>query len=226
MSSKFCPGCGTAVQQGKKFCASCGAPLPADDAAPAGAFQPAPQPAYQQRPAAQPAYQPPLSPAPAPGYYQQPQVAVKKRKIWPFVLGGIAGFIGLIIVIAVVAINSTASADYYKLGKDKIPSIKMVVDKRSVGETGASTSGGVSTKTIAYIDVEEPTDDLTTYVHHLIDNEGFIATADYIPSNIPGSTQLAKESVDDGKIIMLDIEYDENGYTLVFSKGKGTLSYD
>ena len=77
---------------------------------------------------------------------------------------------------------------------------------------------------ITYSNVKNPTDDLTKYVRYLIDNEDFGVTAAYNPDVVPGSTQLAKESADKGKIIMLDIEYTQNGYMLIFSKGEGNYT--
>lgn len=228
MSSEFCPKCGAVVQPGKKFCAACGAPQKGSGAArtvPEPGGQPAPQPTYAQQPAAsQYAQQPPPNPVHAQSGYAPAPKKGGCAKIALIVIGSLVGLVALIFVVVFVVINNTANADYYKLGKDQIPSIKLVVEKRSVGKVEGATSGGVTTKTISYTDVESPTDDLTEYVTYLLDNEDFGVTEEYNPDVIPGSTQLAKESVDDGKIIILDIEYDQGGYTLVFTKGKGTYT--
>jgi len=116
------------------------------------------------------------------------------------IIGGIAGFFVLIFVIALIVLGNTANADYYKLGKDRIPSIKLVVDKRPVEKVETATSGGLTTQTIAYSNVKNPTDDLAKYVRYLIDNKDFGVTAAYNPDVVPARRSLPKSPPIKGKL--------------------------
>lgn len=64
--AKFCPNCGSAVEETHRFCDKCGASLDFQTAAPQPAPAPAPQPAPQPAPAPAPQRQPQQTPQPAP----------------------------------------------------------------------------------------------------------------------------------------------------------------
>ena len=147
-----------------------------------------------------------------------------KRKKWPLILGAIAVCVIVAIAASSISLRNTANADYYTMGSDRIPSIKLVVGHRAVRSAESNTSGGVSTRRIAYSDTGEPTADLSAYIRHLMEEEEFGLTMEYNPGAIPGSTQLAKASIDDGQVLILDIAYDARAYTLSFTKGEGTYT--
>lgn len=122
----------------------------------------------------------------------------------------------------------------YNMGKDSITSIK-----GAIGEMGARKMTGINTSTsngeqkniYTYKtdpnDGEQAANDIAVYFQYLINNDDFISlvTFDGLPyeGNTDFDLQFAKYSVDEGKIIVLDIVYDEKGYTLTFTKFDGTL---
>ena len=234
MQARFCSNCGTVIDPNKKFCSNCGTAIEQNDAPPAYEPQQAP-PVYNQPPPQQapPVYnQPPPQQAP-PAYNQPPQAtpmqpvfkekSKKKGGKGKKILLGIIGVIALVIIGASLATGRTANADYIKLGNDQIPSVKLVVGKRDVGGVETGTSGGVQYTQIDYKAGQSTQQDLKEYIGYLLYNEGFAATVSFNIDNIPGTLQIAKESVDAGKLIFLDVEYDRNGYVITYSKMTGSL---
>ena len=244
MPAKFCSNCGTAIQPGEKFCAGCGTPLANtgeihdNTPTPQPDIQPLPEPVYPQHPGvpADSLYpqQPAVNPYNAqPGYPAAPVVVKKTMKTARIVIGCFTGFIVLIAIavfvwsnILTTILNKAAESDYYTMGSDQIPSIKQIVGKRSINSTETSTSNGVTTMKFVYNDNQSPQQDLIDYTVYLRESEGFTVTVSYDLNKAFGSAQLAKESLDEGKIIIMDIEYDSAGYTLVLTKCAGTLTKD
>lgn len=134
-----------------------------------------------------------------------------------FVLGLIGG------IIAFVATGNTANAEEYKLGNDTIKSIKSVVEKRQVTSVSTETSNGITTKKIEYKS-DTVQDDLLKYTQYLRTEGGFSLTKDMDLSVTPSTIALGKTSNDSGKLIMMTIDYNSTGYTIIIQKGEGTLS--
>lgn len=134
-----------------------------------------------------------------------------------FVLGLFGG------IIAFVATGNTANADEYKLGNDTIKSIKSVVEKRQVNSVATETSNGITTKKIEYVS-DTVYDDLLKYTQYLRNDGGFALTKDMDLSITPSTVELGKLSNDSGKLIMMTIEYNSFGYTIIIQKGEGTLT--
>jgi len=120
---------------------------------------------------------------------------------------------------------------YYEMGKDRITSIVAVVGERKMTGTSTSTSNGVQTKTWSYTtDPDDPgqaSNDLATYITHLMRDEGFFVTIsiDGLPADGGVPIQLAKESVDEGKVIIINIVYNSKGYTIELNKLTDTITY-
>ena len=134
-----------------------------------------------------------------------------------FVLGLLGG------IIAFVTTGNTANADEYKLGNDTIKSIKSVVEKRQVTSVATETSNGITTKKIEYVS-DTVYDDLLKYTQYLRNDGGFALTKDMDLSLTPSTVELGKLSNDSGKLIMMTIEYNSLGYTIIIQKGEGTLT--
>jgi len=134
-----------------------------------------------------------------------------------FVLGLIGG------IIAFVATGNISNADEYKVGNDTIKSIKSVVEKRQVTSVATETSNGITTKKIEYTS-DTVYDDLLKYTQYLRSEGGFALTKDMDLSVTPSIVELGKKSNDSGKLIIMTIEYNSFGYTIVIQKGEGTLN--
>ena len=134
-----------------------------------------------------------------------------------FVLGLLGG------IIAFIATGNTANADEYKLGNDTIKSIKSVVEKRQVTSVATETSNGITTKKIEYTS-DTVYDDLLKYTQYLRNEGGFALTKDMDLYVTPSTVELGKKSNDSGKLIMMTIEYNSFGYTIIIQKGEGTLT--
>ena len=134
-----------------------------------------------------------------------------------FALGLIGG------IIAFMAVGNTANADEYKIGNDTIKSVKAIVEKRQVVSVSSKISNGITTKTIEYKsnNVQE---DLLKYTQYLRNEGGFTLSKDMNLREIPSTVELAKNSNDDGEIIMMTIDYNSFGYTITIQKGEGTLT--
>lgn len=126
-------------------------------------------------------------------------------------------------IIAFIAVGNTANADEYKLGNDTIKSIKAVVEKREVNSVSTETSNGITTKKIKYTS-NTVYEDLLKYTQYLRNEGGFALTKDMDLSVTPSTVELGKKSNDDNKIIMMTIDYNSFGYTIIIQKGEGTLS--
>jgi len=225
VASNFCENCGKAIAPQAKFCPNCGASVSNY------AADPAPPPLNSET-----AYQQEFSgfqdaPAKSPydvNYLGDSDPAPKKRgaKLALIIVGSIAAFFILVVAVVLFAVNGTANADYYHMGKDQISSVKKVVGKRPVTNVGTGVSSVGSTYTVTYSEGGKfnQQQDLAAYLNYLRNNEGFAVTGDgYDLNNPSGVAQLAKKSLDDGQVILLNVDYGATGFTLNFSKRVGTL---
>lgn len=150
----------------------------------------------------------------------------KGLKILLIVIAGIL-VLGLAVGgVTFMMLNNASNVEEYTLGGDTIKSVKAVVEKRKVTSMGKELNDGVHTEHIHY-QSESVQQDLNTYVRYLLEEGGFVLTKDMDLNEIPATIQMGKESVDQGEILLLTIDYDVFGYTITVQKGKGTLTiYD
>ena len=126
----------------------------------------------------------------------------------------------------------TADTDYYVLGNDKITSIIKVVGERKVVKSDPIAQEGVTGIVVEYStdpdDFTQAANDVAKYFQYVMANDGFIPLKSFDSLPYEGGVEMsfAKESVDAGNIVLLDIDYNSKGYTLLFRKGKGTLTRD
>jgi len=143
--------------------------------------------------------------------------------------------IGIVVISLLFGIfEGVENADYYKFGDDQVPSIKLVLGEvRSITGSESSASSGQFIRRYTYrIDSQihgsdQVEDDLSRYTGHLMRYEGFYLTEERSASSTYRGgyrVSYAKESVEPGKIIILDIDYSTTAYTLVFTKTEGTLT--
>jgi hypothetical protein len=119
------------------------------------------------------------------------------------------------------ALADAAKLTQYEIGGDKIPSITSVVGEREVSGVESSTKNGVSSKQYTYTS-DTVYDDLLAYVTRLMD-DGWLVTQDIDLNVIPGSGELGKKSAEEGQILLVAFSYDQDGYAVNVTKGKGTI---
>lgn len=111
----------------------------------------------------------------------------------------------------------------YDFGTDKIPTINAVLGaERKVTGVDVGTSDGVQYKEYSYQSTSM-SDDLAAYTMHLRDN-GWIVIKEYNFNQAPGEGQIAIESADAGKILIISIAYDTAGYAIRVNKLEGELT--
>ena len=218
--AKFCPNCGVSLADAANFCAGCGAQV---TSTPTQQAQPQPPP-YTQPQYQQPQYpQQPYPPAPPP-----PAPAKKKRKGLKIFLGIVGGLVGLVAVILVVALAATGGAakkDYYTIGGDKIPSVKLALGgERKVTGVNTSASNGVTMKEYRYSapDVDQALE-MSQYLTHLR-GQGFLLLTDADFSAPEAWCKVGRNSEDSGYQVVVQIEYDAAGYVITIVKEAGSIT--
>ena len=146
----------------------------------------------------------------------------KGLKITLIVIASIFLLFVIVGAIVIVATGNTANATEYKLGNDTVKSIKAVVEKRKVYSVSKEKNKGDITKVIGYKS-DSFQDDLIKYTQYLTKEGGFTLTKDMDLEVVPSTVELAKTSVDSGKVVTMMIEYDSKGYTITIKKYEGTL---
>ena len=148
------------------------------------------------------------------------------KKIVLIVLGcviALAAIICFTIYFFISSFSNLSDVEEYTLGDDTISSIKSVVEKRKVTSVYTGIKNGITTKTVEYKS-DSVQDDLIKYVEYLRTDAGFSLIKEMDLSVVPSTVQLAKESVDEGQVIIIIIDYTLNGYTIKLTKGERTLT--
>ena len=138
----------------------------------------------------------------------------------------IAGAIVLVISLVGGSLSKTAEADYYEIGSDKVPSVKLILGEvRDVISVNTSTGNGVTTKAIGYKVEENQSAEMEKYAMALMSSHSFYSTNDFDFSGSTGKGfEFSRVSDEDGFIIILSIDYDSDGYTITLKRGEGTLT--
>ncbi len=126
-------------------------------------------------------------------------------------------------LIANFAVGKAGKDTEYKLGDDVVSSVTAIVGERKAVSVGKSIENGVSEKHVEYTS-DTVQEDMIAYTQYLRNEGGFTLTEDMDLSKVPAVVQMAKASVDEGKILVMTIEYNLNGYTVTLQKGVGTLT--
>ncbi len=247
----FCPNCGAKIEGNGRFCMECGAPLESPGSSP-GTPQPAREPAKAAAASPQGVRQPSgpagfpqqpqqsQPPYPQQGYpqqpYQQQSYAPPKREkkkgiplFLKIIIGVVLAFaliIGGIVIFARVAMGNAQKADTYEVGGEEIASVKLALgEERQVTGVSSSTENGVSKYAVTYAVIGgSPGEDMLEYVTYLQEEEGFLRMTDYDFTKPTGSAiQLGREAQEDGYLLVVQIDYDREGYTVTAMRGKGTL---
>lgn len=113
---------------------------------------------------------------------------------------------------------------YYVLGNDKIPSISSIVGERELYKYKSSDGDNYISKTYKYKNIKNPTSDITNYIDTLKNDYNYLYTSKIDLSKKEGKLQLGNNSVDSKKIIIVNITYDKDSYTITLTKGDGKIN--
>ena len=194
----------------------------------AAGVPPAAAPPAYQAPPAQPGYAPPQ-----PQYAQpQPQYAQpsQKKKLPKWLL--VVIIVAAVIIVAIIAGNTAtgkaADRDYFRIGADEVPSVKLVLgEKRDVSSVKTGTTDNGREMVINYKVAEGQGNDMGIYAKALMDDYGYINTTPYDFTGPKGSGfEFAKESVMDGFVVLVQIDYGTGGYDLTLRVSAGKLLAD
>ena len=141
--------------------------------------------------------------------------------------------IGIIVVVAIgaavlfYAIDSASKLTEYDFGTDKVRSINAVIgETRKV--TGVSTgtsvtpSGSMRYKQYTY-ETASMVKDLSVYSDYLQKN-GWLVIKSYNLTDHNGEMQLATNSADNGKILIMSVAFEQDKYAIKITKATGTLT--
>lgn len=131
----------------------------------------------------------------------------------------------LFIALLLAGCSAAEKLTEYDFGTDKVPSINAVLgETRKVNGVSTGTENGVQYKQYDYKS-ESVEEDLITYTMHLRDS-GWVVTQDYDLTLDSGEAQLAIESADSGKILVISIAFEQTAYAIRVNKLDGTLTTD
>lgn len=119
--------------------------------------------------------------------------------------------------------NDPLNPKTYQFGKDKVASIISVVGERTVTNVESQGKNEFPSKQYTYRS-DSVSDDLTQYIQFLQDAGWTMAGASYDLETPPGMAQFVKESVDEGQILTLRIDYEETQYTIKITKAEALIN--
>jgi len=129
----------------------------------------------------------------------------------------------LVCALLLCACGNAAKLTEYDFDTDKVPSVNAVIgEERKVSGVSTGTTNGVRYKQYTY-ESASVTEDLTKYTTRLRDI-GWLVTQDYDLTERKGEAQLAIESADSGKILVMSIAFDNGRYAIRVNKMDGDLT--
>lgn len=134
-------------------------------------------------------------------------------------------FLAVIVMIASVFAGCGGTDPVIKVGNDEVPSLYSVVGERKITGTSSNVENGVRNAQKTYQSGAVTREDIESYFTALRETHGYIVTMDTEENGTAIRAQLAKESVDAGKIVVVDIDFDSAGSTVLsYTVGEGTLN--
>jgi hypothetical protein len=122
------------------------------------------------------------------------------------------------------ALKKAQELQAYEFGADSILSVNAVVGERKVTGVSAGTANGAQYKEYTYESSAASSDLIAYIIGELIKNGGWTALVDFSLNELPGTGQIAAVSKDEGKILIMDISYKNEGYAIKITKTAGTLT--
>ncbi|MBO6195404.1 MAG: hypothetical protein J6O56_03550 [Bacilli bacterium] len=132
----------------------------------------------------------------------------------------------IIIVIGVIICIFLLSdkKDFYTMKDDNIKKITSVVGKRKLLKKTKTKNGDTIIKTYKYINIDDPYNDLSKYINYLEEKSTFIPTNSFNLENKIGEIQISRYSTNKEYIIIMDISYNADSYTIKITRGKGKIT--
>lgn len=130
----------------------------------------------------------------------------------------------IIIIITCIFFKNKKDDKYYVLKDDKIKSITSIVGQRKLSKKTNKKYNSTIIKSYKYNKVKDPYTDLSKYILYLEQESNFINTKNYNLNNNKGSIQLSRYSTNKSYIIIMDIRYNSNSYTIRITRGKGKIT--
>ena len=147
----------------------------------------------------------------------------KTLKILLIIVLAIIVLVGVLLLVVNSSLNSAAKLQTYDFGSDKIPSFNSVVGERKVTGVGSSSStNGTQQKDYTY-ETQSRDDDLDAY-YDALKSAGFLVLKPMDGNTLKGSMQLGIASADEGKIILIDLSWDNAKVSVALAKGDGTIT--
>lgn len=119
--------------------------------------------------------------------------------------------------------DEATDADTYKLGDDNVPSIKAVVGERKSSGVSKGFEDNKSYFEATYIS-DTVKEDMVSYHNALYEDYHWSNLTDVDVSQTIGSFQMGTNSVEEGKILLIQLDFDQQGYTVRVQKGPGTIT--
>ena len=134
-------------------------------------------------------------------------------------------FCGTLALTGCANLDEAKKLQKYDLGVDSVPSINSVVGEREVtkASSGKENDNPYAEHTYTSASVQ---DDLAAYLEKL-ETDGWRRTLGFNlkrGEGTSGKARLESKSMNSGKILVMDIKYDQNGYTIKVTKKKGTFT--
>lgn len=132
--------------------------------------------------------------------------------------------VAALLIVSKITLDNAAKLKSYDFGSvDKVPSFNAVVgDRKVTGVESSSSSNGTSKKTYTY-ETKSVESDLTKYTTALKD-AGWLIAQPAEGNMQKGTMQFGIASADAGKIIVIDLAWDNAKFTVQATKGPGTIT--
>ena len=130
----------------------------------------------------------------------------------------------IIVLIILIILNNPKDEEYYVLKDDKIKSITSLLGERKLTRKTKKKYNDTIIKTYKYKKIKNPSIDLSKYIIYLENESNFMTTKEYNLNNEKGTLQLSRYSTEKSYIILIDISYNKNSYTIKITRGKGKIT--
>lgn len=121
-------------------------------------------------------------------------------------------------------LDKVEKADYYNLSGDKISTFTKVTGYGKIRESQSSSTPDVEQKKYTYSKVPEPSQNISAYQQYLKENDGFIEMNFDGMKMSGGAAILVKESIEQGKLLTVQVLSVPRGVEITLQKIPGELT--